>query len=62
MLSYAGRHAETGQLQSWRPDITVVHLLQRQRPQLDVAILESSAQHLSPPGWPLVGVARLETV
>ena len=42
--------------------ITTAHLLRRQRPQLDVAILEPSADHDYQPGWTLVGggVMRLE--
>ena len=42
--------------------ITTAHLLRRQRPQLDVAILEPSANHFYQPGWTLVvgGVMRLE--
>ena len=42
--------------------ITTAHLLRRQRPQLDVAILEPSADHFYQPGWTLVGggVMRLE--
>lgn len=35
--------------------ITVAHLLRRQRPELDVAILEPSAEHFYQPGWTLVG-------
>jgi|LakMenEpi03Aug12_release.lakeMendotaPanAssembly.Ray.scaffolds.fasta_scaffold19711_2 sulfide:quinone oxidoreductase len=42
--------------------ITTANLLRRQRPQLDVAILEPSADHDYQPGWTLVGggVMRLE--
>jgi sulfide:quinone oxidoreductase len=42
--------------------ITTASLLRRQRPQLDVAILEPSADHDYQPGWTLVGggVMRIE--
>lgn len=42
--------------------ITTANLLKRQRPQLDVAILEPSGEHYYQPGWTLVGggVMRLE--
>jgi sulfide:quinone oxidoreductase len=35
--------------------ITLAHILLRQRPELDVAILEPSADHYYQPGWTLVG-------
>jgi sulfide:quinone oxidoreductase len=35
--------------------ITTASLLRRQRPQLDVAILEPSGEHYYQPGWTLVG-------
>ncbi len=35
--------------------LTVAHVLRRQRPQLDVAILEPSGEHFYQPGWTLVG-------
>jgi sulfide:quinone oxidoreductase len=42
--------------------ITTASLLRRQRPQLDVAILEPSSEHYYQPGWTLVGggVMKLE--
>jgi len=42
--------------------ITVANLLRRQRPALDLAILEPSADHFYQPGWSLVGggLMRLE--
>lgn len=42
--------------------ITVANLLRRQRPGLDIAILEPSADHFYQPGWSLVGggLMRLE--
>ena len=42
--------------------ITTANLLRRQRPQLDVAILEPSTEHYYQPGWTLVGggVMRME--
>lgn len=35
--------------------ITTAHLLSRQRPELDLAILEPSTDHYYQPGWTLVG-------
>ncbi len=35
--------------------ITIANLLKHQQPQLDVAILEPSAEHYYQPGWTLVG-------
>ena len=35
--------------------ITTANLLKRQRPQLEVAILEPSGEHFYQPGWTLVG-------
>jgi len=42
--------------------ITTANLLRRQRPQLDVGILEPSSEHYYQPGWTLVGggVMRVE--